>query len=229
MSWDDIWKGKKYVTDFSLRWHDFLLDIANLLPEGAKVLEAGCGSGEGLAVLKGHGRVLVGLDTSENAIARTLSHEGLSAVRGDNAAMPFPEDTFDLVFNSGVIEHYKYPENLRHIEEMSRVAKPGGYVIINVPNSLCFWYIAAKNILSLIGKWEFGYEESYTPHRLRKTAEEAGLEVIRETGFLAIPPFATNRTELLPVGIRKRLSRIEKHLPMKQYYCYSVCVVCRKG
>ena len=147
---------------------------------------------------------------------------------GNNFTLSFTDDTFDCVFNSGVIEHYKYPDNIRQIKEMARVTKPGGEVIINVPNSLCLWYVAAKKILLFFIKWQFGYEESYTPWRLKRNVEEAGLKVVGLTGFLAMPPFATNNTEVLPFKFRKKLALLEKYLPFKQFYCYSICILCKK-
>jgi ubiquinone/menaquinone biosynthesis C-methylase UbiE len=229
MDWDNIWKEKKYVTDFSLRWLDFLSGRRALLPAGAKVLEAGSGSGEGIASFAERGITAYGTDTSEEAIARTASHKNVTALKADNFALPFPDNTFDLVFNSGVIEHYDYPENIMQVKEMARVAKPGSEVIVNVPNSLCLWYVAGKKLSILFKKWRFGYEDSYTPARLKKTVEEAGLRAVGFTGFLSIPPFATDNRELLPLGLRKRLAWLERGLPFKQYYCYSVCALCRKG
>jgi len=227
MNWDDIWRNKKYITDFSLRWIDFLSRKKLGLRPGAKVLEAGCGSGEGISIFSGEGRLAVGLDISEEAIKLTVSHS-IHGVRGDNFMLPFPEGTFDLVYNSGVIEHFKYPGNIRQIKEMARVTKNGGEVIINVPNSLCLWYLLAKAVLKVSGRWKFGYEESYTPARLSAAVREGGLKITGLTGFLALPPFATDDREVLPLGLRRILASIEKALPLKEYYCYSVCVSCKK-
>jgi len=229
MNWDDIWRDKKYITDFSLRWLEFLAERSAHLPDSAKVLEAGCGSGEGIAVLAKEGRTAIGLDMSKEAVAKTALYKNVTALEGNNFALPFPDNFFDLVFNSGVIEHYKYPENVRQVKEMARVTKSGGEVIINVPNSLCFWYTAMKNILLFFRKWKFGYEEGYTLWRLKKTAGEAGLQVQGATGFLSMPPFATDDKEMLPLPLRKKLAGFEKYLPLKQYYCYSVCALCRKN
>jgi len=229
MNWDDIWKEKKYITDFSLRWLDFLSKRARPLPMGAKVLEAGCGSGEGISVFVNKDRMAVGLDMSKEALNKTASSKTVSAVRGNNFLLPFSDGTFDLVFNSGVIEHYKYPDNIRQVKEMARVTKSGGEVIISVPNTLCLWYTTIKKVLLALKKWQFGYEESYTPWRLKRSAEEAGLRIVGFAGFLAIPPLATNNSEVLPFNFRRKLALVERYLPFKQFYCYSVCILCRKN
>ncbi len=228
MSWDNIWETKRFVTDFSLRWQNFLSKRGALLTNDVKILEAGCGSGEGLTVLVDEDRIAVGLDLSEKAIRRALLHRNVLGVQGNNFALPFPDDTFDIVFNSGVIEHFKYPENLKQVKEMARVTKHGGEIIINVPNSLCLWYILIKKVLVLLKRWQFGYEESYTLWRLERTAKEAGLRVISTTGFLAFPPLATNNMELLPFKLRKKIAVFEEYFPFKQYYAYSVCIRCKK-
>ncbi len=226
--WDSIWKEKKHVTDFSIRWNGFLTKAALGLKAGARVLEAGCGSGEGIAVLAKNGNTTVGLDISGEALARTRIFKAVHTVQGDNFYLPFQDDTFDLVFNSGVIEHFPYPNNVRQLKEMARVTKRGGKLIINVPNALCLWYLAVKKFLMTVGKWQFGYEEGYTPWRLKKAAGEAGLSVVDLTGFLFLPPLATNRSEALPLRLRNKLALIENYMPFKEYYCYSVCIICRK-
>ena len=228
MSWDTVWKEKKYITDFSLRWLEFLSSKAADLTEDARILEAGCGSGEGVGILAGRVKTAVGLDISQEAVTKTASFKNVLVLRGDNFMLPFADNTFDLVFNSGVIEHFKYPDNVRQVREMTRVTRPGGQVIINVPNSLCLWYIFAKGVLIMLRKWKFGYEESYTPRRLEATVRQAGLKPVGFTGFLCLPPLATIDVEILPLGIRKSLASIEKYLPFKQYYCYSVCALCSK-
>lgn len=228
MNWDKIWGDKRYITDFELRWYAFLDGEGKKMPAEAKILEAGCGSGGGLVVLADKKRTVIGVDISEKSVESASARKGVLCVRGDNFALPFADNTFDLVFNSGVIEHFKYPKNIKQVKEMARVAKDDGKIIINVPNSLCLWYRAAKFILRLLGKWEFGYEENYTPGRLKKTAWEAGLHVVGTTGFLCLPPLATHRAEFLPAGVRKIFAVMERYLPLKQYYCYTACVLCRK-
>ena len=61
-----------------------------------------------------------------------LSAAGLSgfgAVRGDGAALPFADDSFDVVYSSNVAEHI--PDWRAMGEEMLRVAKPGGLVVLS--------------------------------------------------------------------------------------------------
>jgi SAM-dependent methyltransferase len=50
-------------------------------------------------------------------------------IAGDGYALPFDDDTFDLVFSSNVLEHVEDPA--RFIDESVRVAKPGGIVYVS--------------------------------------------------------------------------------------------------
>src|SRR5207248_8738231 len=56
------------------------------------------------------------------------------AVRGDLLALPFPDDSFDKVIASEVLEHI--PADERAMAEIARVLKPGGHAAITVPRWL---------------------------------------------------------------------------------------------
>jgi len=229
MNWDSIWKEKRYISDFELRWYGFLKVQSGNLAKDSRILEAGCGSGDGLMNFTGGKRLAIGVDISHEACKKTKDKGSVRAVLGDNKSLPFSSDQFDVVFNSGVIEHYRYPGNLNQVLEMKRVTRPGGQVIINVPNALCLWYQAVKVILKFLGSWKYGYEEGYTPWRLKRIMREAGLDVRGMTGFQFLPPMAIHTVQFLPQSFRRIIAGIEKIMPLKQYYCYTVCAIARKG
>jgi SAM-dependent methyltransferase len=225
--WDRIWSGDRFTSDYSLKYLEFIGEIGRDLPAGSRILEAGSGTGQTLSCFS-RGHHTVGLDISVRALE--LSRGSCeSPVRGDILSMPFRDESFDLVYNSGVIEHFKEPENLRAIREMARVTKREGMVIVIVPNSLCPWYRAWKWVATRRKKFEFGYEEDYTPGRLRRALDEAGLSVSRIFGLQALPPLATGKRELLPVAWRRAIGAFERLLPMKQYFAYTVGIVARKS
>lgn len=224
--WDRIWTGDRVTSDYSLKYLEFIGEIERDLPAGSWILEAGSGTGQTLSCFSRRHHT-IGLDKSLPAIE--LSRASCeSPVRGDILSMPFRDDSFDLVYNSGVIEHFREPENVRAIREMARVVKKGGAVVIIVPNSLCPWYRAGKWAAEQMRKFEFGYEEDYSPGRLRRALEEAGLSVCRIFGLQALPPLATRNRALLPMAWRREIGKVERLLPMKQYYAYTVGIVARK-
>lgn len=106
------------------------------LPAGARVLDAGCGTGLlTLALL----RVLelpahitaVDLSAASLLTARRAAdreparaRHAVHFARADALALPFPDDSFDLVVTSGVLEYLPLAEGMR---ELARVVAPGGY------------------------------------------------------------------------------------------------------
>jgi SAM-dependent methyltransferase len=221
-AWDTIWTKPLITSDYSLKYLSFMRGIE--LPDNAKVIEVGCGTGQTLKQSYGY---TVGLDISYPA-CKLAQPNCDNAVRGDIFHIPFKDDTFDLVYNSGEIEHFKDPYNYKAVMEMRRVTKPGGTVIIIVPNSLCLWYRLGKFLAGLFGAFEFGYEEDYTPSRLISTIEQSGLDLENVFGLQALPPLATNDIELLPRTMREKIGRRESQFPLKQYYAYTVGIIAKK-
>lgn len=224
--WEKVWTKNLVTSDYSLKYLDFMMEIEPTLEKGSKILEAGCGTGQTLSPLSGEHETY-GLDISGAALHLAQNHCKFP-VLGSIFHLPFCDNTFDLVYNSGVIEHFRDPENIRAIQEMARVTKPSGRVIIIVPNTLCLWYKAGKFIAVMVGNFEFGYEEDYSPRRIRKVAGQGGLAIEKMVGIQALPPLATNNREVLPVRWRQQIGRIERMFPFKQYYAYAIGIIARK-
>ena len=224
--WDDVWEHRKAVSDYSLHYFNFMKNFSKNLKKGAKVLEAGCGSGDTLKCFKD--QETYGLDISKKSLELAKKNTD-HIVLGNILEMPFKDNEFDLVYNSGVLEHFKEPQNLKGTKEMARVTKKDGHVIIIMPNKYCFWYRAYKILtIKLTGKWEFGYEEEYSINRLKDLARRAGLKIVKTFGLHVLPPLATNRFQILPFNIRKHLIHLDKIFPFKPYYAFGTGVICKK-
>lgn len=224
--WEKVWNKNLITSDYSLKYLGFMQDIEATLAPGSSVLEAGCGTGQTLALLSERHKT-TGLDISPAAL-HLARKNCTTPVLGSIFAIPFRDGTFDLVYNSGVIEHFIDPANVAAIREMARVTKPGGRVIIIVPNTLCPWYRIGKYLAVMMKNFEFGYEEDYSPWRLKEAAERAGLVIEKTFGLQALPPLATNDREVLPVRLRKSIGIVENVFPLKQYYAYTVGIITRK-
>jgi len=105
---------------------------------GSKVLEVGVGAGTDFTQWVRSGAQACGVDLTEEAVEHTqrrLAAYGLSAqeVRvADAEALPYPNDTFDLVYSWGVIHHSPDPE--RALFEIVRVCRSGGCIKVMVYN-----------------------------------------------------------------------------------------------
>jgi SAM-dependent methyltransferase len=118
--------------------------LSDLCQPGSAVLEAGCGSGQDALFLASLGHRVTALDANVEAVEhlcqardRYVSAHGgiaLDIVIGDLMAPPLPPASFDLVFNSGVVEHLSRELRRDAVRAMATMAKPGGHVVIVVPN-----------------------------------------------------------------------------------------------
>lgn len=225
--WEKVWNKDLITSDYSLKYLEFMERLEKTLPQNSTVMEAGCGTGQSLALFSGR-HTTIALDISPPALMLARSVADPYLIRGTIFSMPLKEGSCDLVYNSGVIEHFREPENRAAVREMARVTRPGGMVIIIVPNTFCPWYRVGKWIAVALNNFEFGYEEDYSLSRLRDVLETNGLEVVSSFGLQALPPLATNAHEILPVGFRRRFGHIEKILPFREYYAYAVGIIARK-
>ena len=224
--WDRIWDKEQITSDYSIRYLDFMAGIERALPAGSAVCEAGCGTGQTLRIFSLRHRT-IGLDISANAL-RIAKSNCNAPLQGDIFRIPLRSGSCDLAYNSGVIEHFPYPANVAAVAEMARITRKDGKVIVIVPNTLCLWYKIGKEIAYRMKQFEFGYEEDYSPMRLKATLEDAGVQVGRCFGLQATPVLATNAREILPLPTRRKLAGLEKHLPFREYYSYAVGIIGRK-
>ncbi|GAB3690835.1 class I SAM-dependent methyltransferase [Saccharopolyspora tripterygii] len=99
---------------------------------GKKVLEIGCGLGEGLNFVSRliNSSEVVGLDLSraatDRANARLSRGDQLRFVQGDAESLPFDDGEFDVVLN--VESSHNYPDLGGFLSEAARVLKPGGHL-----------------------------------------------------------------------------------------------------
>ncbi|MFD0747111.1 class I SAM-dependent methyltransferase [Phytohabitans flavus] len=107
-------------------------DIAAAAPQGAAVLDVGTGPGvllQELARLRPDLR-LTGVDLSADMVANATrnlaAHDNATAQVGDVTALPFPDDSFDLVVSSFSSHHWDHPEAA--VPELARVLRPSGRV-----------------------------------------------------------------------------------------------------
>jgi SAM-dependent methyltransferase len=113
-------------------------EVAAGAPDGARVLEVGCGPGHlSVRLARDHGLEVTGLDLDPAMIARARANSdrlgggdrGRPALLvGDVAALAFSDGSFDLVVSSLSMHHWADPA--AGLAEIGRVLRPGGRALI---------------------------------------------------------------------------------------------------
>lgn len=179
--WDKFWakQSTKEVKSYGLR---IKLIERNINPDGLKTLEVGSGSGADSVQLAARSTSVTCLDNSEKAISlskklfKEQKQQG-NFIIGDAFNLCFKDNSFDIVFNAGLIEHFKDPSQI--IQEMKRVSRK--YVMVWVPQKY-HPYTIMKHQKQKQGTWEMGWETEYTFFQLKKLLERNGLKVVDFVG-----------------------------------------------
>ncbi len=211
--------------------------VLNYVESGQRVLDAGCGEGSLSVMIAKKGATITGTDISipnVEASKKYAESEGVLAVfqTADLENLPFPDNSFDLVVCSHVLEHI--PDFDKGLQELMRVSKKR--VVFAVPTiiNMCSWIQVGGGQYYLKGPRSFaslpigflkmvfafvtgaeGVDEGYgggdVPHVFRfpsiihKKLKRYGYTLIeQEASTLCIPFFET----LLPVS--KQLDKLSK-------------------
>ncbi len=159
---------------------------------GHHLLDAGCGRGFYLRFTRYLSEARVtGLELEYPYIAKARESladmPGITLVNGSIYDLPFPDNTFDRVILSEVLEHV--PDDIEALRSLSRVVKPGGLIAITVPNAnYPFWWDPVnKTAESLFGThvkrgffagiWAL-HERLYTEEALRQVVTDSGLSIV---------------------------------------------------
>ena len=137
------------------------------------------------------GARVTGIDISMPTVQEARAAFGvrtLHAVASDVRRTPFADGSFDAIYSMGTVEHFVETEAA--VVELGRLLKPGGRLILGVPNRHDpFLRPAFVTLLSRFGLYAYGVEKSYSRKQLRKMIETAGLTVVQESGILFIPGY----------------------------------------
>ena len=157
------------------------------LQAGDLLLDMGCGAGRHAFESYRRGARVIAFDYSHNELvdvrgifgAMQQAGEGpahglATGVNGDAVKLPFPDDTFDRIIASEVLEHV--PDDEGALDELMRVLRPGGIIAATIPawfpEKVCWALSDEYHAPFVVG----GHVRIYTEDELRQKMKAAGLE-----------------------------------------------------
>jgi SAM-dependent methyltransferase len=114
--------------------HDAQLAMCKLIPDGASLLEVGCGDGSAAKEINAHVKNIkyTGVDLSADMWE---GRQDFNFIVSQAEKLPFSSGSFDVVLSMFVIEHLVFPSSF--LDEAWRVLKPGGNLITIAPDFDC--------------------------------------------------------------------------------------------
>jgi SAM-dependent methyltransferase len=151
-----------------------------------RVLDAGCGTGGSLRLLERFGRVTA-FDFARMAAEMYLTRQRGRILVASTDAIPFADESFDLVTSFDVICQLPFPGDEAALRELGRVLRPGGILFVRTPA-----------YQSLYGPHDVTLHthHRYSTTEMAKKMERSGLQVVETT-------YAN--TFLLPVAVARRM------------------------
>ena len=177
----------------------------------SRLLDIGCGDGSFSAVLANFSDRVYGVDIAKKAVDLARK-KGIKAhvTDVDTEKLPFKKDFFEIIFCGEIIEHLFDPDHL--LDEMYRVLKPKGILIITTPN-LSSWL----NRLALL----FGYQPYLTEVSLKHNVGKFRVKDKRISGHIRVFTLRALKDLVKIHGFRTEKSlgvSLTKELPIPLIY-----------
>jgi len=176
------WKAAPGAFEGVRRYDQISRRVADLAP--ARMLDVGCGDGRLARAIK-HllpQTVVHGCDLSVAALDRAQGVDRHYAVDLNVEPLPESDGSLDLVIASEVIEHLIEPG--RAVAEFHRVLRPGGHVLITVPN-VAFWRCRLEAVRGGVPSVtaDERHLHSFNAALLKALAVREGFEIVTMTGL----------------------------------------------
>lgn len=154
-----------------------------VLGRKGSLLDVGCGTGRLLAAARERGWTVEGVDVSPSAVGYATRELGLAVRLGTLESVGYPDESFDCVWLSHVVEHV--PDPISFLREVVRVLVPEGVAVVSVPNSQGLVFSATNVVHRLRGRYgkdKFacslappGHLYAFNENSLRVALDAAGL------------------------------------------------------
>lgn len=226
-NWDD--------SNYLPGWHEPIYELmARFVKPSSKILEVGAGGSHTIAALAGRLNCeAFGVEPDDGGIRKTLElaeaeASSVKMIKGDGFTLPFGSNQFDTVYSLGLIEHFAPGESKELIKEHWRVCRPGGTLIVAVPNLFNFPHSLRKALLG--SRYEYFPERSYRPAVLRRIVEATGCQTKAVDGVSPLWGLSMfNRGWMLisllrKLGVLERLEHMKspKHRSLAGYMTYVI-------
>lgn len=161
------------------------LSLIERYKDGGKLLDIGCAIGVFLSLARKRGWKTYGVDISQYAASFAREVLGLKVFAGELGEVKFPGKCFDVITLWDVLEHL--PDSSIQLQEIRRVLKDDGILLMNTPNESALLRLLAWRIFRLSGrkisypirKLYHQFHLSYfTPQTLQYLLEKNGFELI---------------------------------------------------
>jgi SAM-dependent methyltransferase len=205
------WMKKHFYGALESPNRRYMRCVEELVGNGSvHILDVGCGySAPALRSLATGSGVRCGVDLVNDF--KPQEAPGVAFVRADSIALPFPDNTFNLVISKSVLEHLDAPQLT--FAEISRVLRPGGLFVFLTPNRWDYVSVAASLIPNslhgrIVRMLTGRLEEDTFPTRyransgtvLKKLAERTGMRVVRLERLRESPHYLQSAALLYLMG-----------------------------
>lgn len=163
---------------------------------GARVLDVGCGGGLLCEALARAGATVTGVDLSPTMIEVARLHAAESGLKvsyqlAEAAALADAGETYDVVCCMEMLEHAPEPGVV--LEQLARLARPGGGVFVSTLNrnlrAFLGAIVGAEYLLRLLPRGTHEYERFIKPSELAAWGRKSGL-VLQDLSGIDYDPFA---------------------------------------
>ena len=208
-------------------WHAArlrLIDRVAPARSGARIADAGCGSGIVAAHLARTAGAVVGFDSNPAAIA--YAQQAYRAAQLQFILGPFErlvdEGPFDQIYCLEVLEHLFAEQAIETLRLFRRAARPGAELFVTTPNGRSLWPAIEWSLdrLALVPTLaEAQHLTIFNRATLRRAFEAAGWRVEEIGAFNGVAPFVAPLSE----GFARALENVEfrgrRKLPLNLLYC----------
>ncbi len=184
-----------------------MLGMIQQYKRNGRLLEVGCAAGSFLFYAQRAGFEVEGVDISEWAVDKARTQFGLKVHQGRLMEVNLPEQNYDVIFLSDLLEHE--PEPTKFLLEVKRLLKPDGVCVIKVPTYVnSFYYRVLRHfpwswtlgkldprLLQALKVWNKGpkfppyHLFEYSPQTLTMLLKKCGFKIVERKNFLLVPEF----------------------------------------